>query len=608
MLGVFSGTTTVRVTLEDINDNGPYFKPEIPEGTAAENKEPYTQIIANLVPITSDYDLTPNKGPYQYRLLDHTSQFDVGLTSGLVQAKVRLDRETTPIYQLRLQVSDGGSPKMTSTLTMSIAVTDENDNPSTARSVDVLVYAYDGQFPGGMIADVQPLDPDVVGDYSCTLVDGDRSVFSIPTGCQLTTDYVFNGQKYNLRVSGSDGIHTAVSSFVKVEFRKFDKATAENSISVQLTGTASEFLETSYEKFVPAVQGVLDSTISVLLFGVSDTSDGVEVFLAAKQSDGSYQSRSALTLTIQANRGRIESQAAISISQVNYNPCNENPCLNGAECSATIEIHEDKIVVVDSPRRVFTGPLVAQTAVCVCRTGYTGHLCDTPINQCTTNPCLNGGVCLGEVGAQVTCDCTDGWTGMICDQDVNECLERQPCKHNGVCTNTFGSYTCKCSAEFTGKDCDGSIDFCQSSPCQYGGTCIPQAAGYRCQCGFGEQGTNCEFTSRGFQTLSYMEVPPVLDDRYNMIVMEFSTIKNNALLLYSTLTSANSEEFMAIEVVGGQVRFSFALDGSSISRLVVPLFVDDGSWYKVQAQRDDNVSIPGDNSQNGQNYTYTVFI
>jgi Notch-like protein len=56
------------------------------------------------------------------------------------------------------------------------------------------------------------------------------------------------------------------------------------------------------------------------------------------------------------------------------------------------------------------------------------------------------------------CSCTNGWTGKDCSEDINEC-STSPCKNNGVCADSHSrgdstpGYVCTCTNEYTGDDC-----------------------------------------------------------------------------------------------------------------------------------------------------------
>ncbi len=56
---------------------------------------------------------------------------------------------------------------------------------------------------------------------------------------------------------------------------------------------------------------------------------------------------------------------------------------------------------------------------CVCSGGWTGTICDTGIDACASDPCLNGATCmdLGPSDSQedgFRCECADGWGGGSC--------------------------------------------------------------------------------------------------------------------------------------------------------------------------------------------------
>ena len=72
--------------------------------------------------------------------------------------------------------------------------------------------------------------------------------------------------------------------------------------------------------------------------------------------------------------------------------------------------------------------------------------------------------------------------------------------------------------------------------------------------------------------------------------MEFATLKENALLLYNKPSSRDTDEFIALELIDGSVRFSFALGAGNVSRLTVPTGVADGRWHRIIAERDGKVT------------------
>ena len=47
---------------------------------------------------------------------------------------------------------------------------------------------------------------------------------------------------------------------------------------------------------------------------------------------------------------------------------------------------------------------------CLCQPGWSGQTCQDPVDECASNPCLNGAVCV-DLEAAWACACPDGFTG-----------------------------------------------------------------------------------------------------------------------------------------------------------------------------------------------------
>ena len=53
---------------------------------------------------------------------------------------------------------------------------------------------------------------------------------------------------------------------------------------------------------------------------------------------------------------------------------------------------------------------------CSCDSGYTGEDCAIDVDECSSNPCFNGGTCIDEPNA-FSCNCTEGYTDAWCELD-----------------------------------------------------------------------------------------------------------------------------------------------------------------------------------------------
>uniref|UniRef100_A0A8C0XD75 Protocadherin Fat 1 n=1 Tax=Castor canadensis TaxID=51338 RepID=A0A8C0XD75_CASCN len=110
--------------------------------------------------------------------------------------------------------------------------------------------------------------------------------------------------------------------------------------------------------------------------------------------------------------------------------CSSNPCQNGGTCN----------------------PSPTGGYYCKCSALFIGTFCEVSINPCSSNPCLYGGTCVVDNGDFV-CQCRGLYTGQRCQSDIDECAGN-PCHNGALCENTHGSYHCNCSHEYRGKHCE----------------------------------------------------------------------------------------------------------------------------------------------------------
>ena len=64
-----------------------------------------------------------------------------------------------------------------------------------------------------------------------------------------------------------------------------------------------------------------------------------------------------------------------------------------------------------------------KTAVCICKTGFEGEFCEINTDDCTSNPCLNNGICVDGVNGH-QCKCKNKFLDADCGStgDFNPCL------------------------------------------------------------------------------------------------------------------------------------------------------------------------------------------
>ena len=117
--------------------------------------------------------------------------------------------------------------------------------------------------------------------------------------------------------------------------------------------------------------------------------------------------------------------------------------------------------------------------------GYVGLRCDHVINNCFSNPCING-TCKTN-GSTYYCNCRSGFNGKNCETNIDDCISAQ-CKNNATCVDGVNDYSCDCLPGFSGAFCGQDIDECKNSPCKNCGKCNNNPGSYSCNCTTGDTG------------------------------------------------------------------------------------------------------------------------
>jgi hypothetical protein len=103
-------------------------------------------------------------------------------------------------------------------------------------------------------------------------------------------------------------------------------------------------------------------------------------------------------------------------------PCQSCPCRNGATC---IDVNIP-LLSNNNP----TSSLISNSSYqCFCSRGYIGINCEQFSNPCSSNPCLNQGLCQAILPNLFECKCLQGYTGFYC-QFINNSCQQQSCAVN----------------------------------------------------------------------------------------------------------------------------------------------------------------------------------
>ncbi|NXH17451.1 PCD16 protein, partial [Bucco capensis] len=220
-----TGTSTVRVSVTDENDNSPRLSEDRYFFTVAENQAPGSSVGRVTA---SDRDAGQNSR-LAYRLLQHDPSFLIHPQTGELSTKRSLDREQQSSYQLLVMVQDGGAPPRSTTGTVYVTVLDENDNAPAflhvAGGQELPVQVLEEKPSGLLVASLQAKDPDEGENgtitYSLTGAWAERFSLHVATG-ELRTATVLRRSdraEYIFMVTASDrgAVPRSTSASIRVQ-------------------------------------------------------------------------------------------------------------------------------------------------------------------------------------------------------------------------------------------------------------------------------------------------------------------------------------------------------------------------------------------------------
>ncbi|KAF2981864.1 hypothetical protein EK904_011818 [Melospiza melodia maxima] len=526
-----TGSATVLVTLQDVNDNGPEFEahynPVVWENTASPQVVQMNETSTLLY--AKDRDTAANGAPFSFHLLgdlDSLTSFslqDLHNGSAVLTALRTFDREVHKAFYLPILITDSGIPPMSSTNTLTVNIGDQNDHPHSAGYMECLIYSYDGILPTTVLGQVSAPDAD----------DWDRKIYQFEG--KTSRYFILNDNSglltikegtppgtYNIRVRVIDGVWPDVISTVKVIVKEIKDDALRNAGSVRITGiTPEEFISQSPEKQSKYYQmkKLLSEIISVQLenvhiFSVLNSPSpirGVDVWFAVYGPP--YYKAEKLNGNVAASRAWLESILDINITQTGIDECVTAECTHSSGCVSKHEQnHVPTITTAGSVSLVSV--TVLSHAVCGCAARENPHL---SCSSYQTNPCLNGGTCV--------------------DTDLG--------------------YRCKCAANFHGPD--------------------------------------CQQTKHSFRGHGYAWFPPLQPCFESRISLEFITEVADGLLLYHGPAArgqpGEKENFLALELSGGVPSLTVShSSGELFLQLSQKVNVADRRWHNIKIINDGKAS------------------
>ncbi|XP_059202390.1 protocadherin gamma-A11-like isoform X9 [Centropristis striata] len=250
----YSTNKTIHLRISDVNDHAPMFPQPFSTAFITENNSPGMSLLSVKA---SDKD-SGNNARISYFLEDSqlngmsaSAYFSVNAESGEILAVRSFDYEQTKEFHIRVKAQDGGSPPLSSNVTVKIMVQDQNDNPPQVL--------YPVQTGGSLVAEMVPRSADVgylVTKVVAVDVDSGQNAW-LTYKLQKATDRALfevglqNGEIRTIRqVTDKDAVKQRLSVIVEDNGQPSRSATVIVNVAVadSFPEVLSEFTDFTHDK------------------------------------------------------------------------------------------------------------------------------------------------------------------------------------------------------------------------------------------------------------------------------------------------------------------------------------------------------------------------
>ncbi|KAM4594935.1 protocadherin Fat 1a isoform 6-T10 [Fundulus diaphanus] len=256
----------VDIILEDVNDNAPVFLSNSYYANISEAAVIGTSVLQV---VARDSDTGNNKEVF-YQLVEERGKssdfFSIDRDSGIIYTAQVLDHEENQQHKLRVRAVDGGVPALTSDITVTVDVTDLNDNAPVFTEPTYQTTISELAPRGYFVSQVQASDADSsdVNKLEFSIIYGNEEQnFAInkQTGAIVISNHRRPHMQpfYNLSVSVSDGV-----------FR--------NSAMVMVTVIGANFHNPTFSQTEYLVEVVENSPVGTLVAEAEATDDDEGIF------------------------------------------------------------------------------------------------------------------------------------------------------------------------------------------------------------------------------------------------------------------------------------------------------------------------------------------
>ncbi|XP_078678305.1 protocadherin Fat 4-like [Branchiostoma floridae x Branchiostoma belcheri] len=334
-----NATATVTVNVMDVNDNFPVF-----------SSDPYVVSVyediavgSTVAPVTATDADSGTNAQVSYTIIagNQENKFVVNQADGPLLLASSLDRESNDTYNITVRAYDGGSPSLSTTVTVFVTVLDVNDNTALWSDANYTFYISEDAAIGASVGNISASDIDISNNadlrYTITSGDSGNQFAIVDTTGNITVNAPLDREaitNYSLTVQVTDLGNPALQNSVTVLIIVLD-VNDNNPIFTQSL-YETQYAENSNTGLSVLTVTATDSdngTNAEITYSISNTSTTGLNYFAIDSSSGVVSIGSSLdreadaivTFVVVASDGGTPTLTGTTTVRVNVTDLNDNP-------------------------------------------------------------------------------------------------------------------------------------------------------------------------------------------------------------------------------------------------------------------------------------------
>ncbi|XP_057586594.1 protocadherin Fat 2 isoform X2 [Hippopotamus amphibius kiboko] len=532
--------TDIAIQVVDVNDNAPRFF-QLNYSISVQENSPIGSKVLQL--ILSDPDSPENGPPYSFRISkgNDGSAFQV-TPDGWLVTTAGLSKRVQEWYQLQIEVSDSGTPPLSSSTSVRVHVREQSHYPPSALPLEIFITIGEEEFQGGMVGKIHATDRDPQDTLTYSLAGeedlGRRFSVGASDGKIIAAQGLPLG-RYTFDVTVSDGTFSTTAG-VHVHVWHVGQEALQRTMWMGFRQLTPEELVSDHwrnlQRFLSNRLDIKRANIHLASLQPAEATAGVDVLLVFEGHAGTFSKLRELASIITRSAKEMENSVGIQMrSAMPVVPC-QGPSCQGQICQETVHLAPRVGPTYSTARLSILTPQHHLERNCSCN-GTAARFSSQSFGRYSLPEAQhwhirfrlktlqsqaillfsNKTVCLSLKGFEGCLDAVvinglalellaDGKkaAGLLERQALSQCCSRSdqcsqnPCLNGGKCSQTHGAgYVCTCPSQFSGRHCEQRKENCTLTPCLEGGTCISSPEGAPCICPHPYMGDRCEMEARG---------------------------------------------------------------------------------------------------------------